>query len=155
MAPSDAAEAMRAQLARILDDATARLARAGVDSPRLDAELMLARAADTTRSAIWSALTGISPAATGRFEAMLSRRQAREPLAYILGSKEFFSLEFEMTPAVLIPRPETEMLVGAALEFAARASGRARARYRNGIGRDRDRDCGKRAAQYRIVATDT
>ena len=119
MAPSDAAEAMRAQLARILDDATARLARAGVDSPRLDAELMLARAADTTRSAIWSALTRISPAATGRFEAMLSRRQAREPLAYILGSKEFYSLEFEITPAVLIPRPETEVLVGAALEFAA------------------------------------
>lgn len=119
MAPRNDAEDRRAHLVRILETATARLAHAGVESPRLDAELMLARALDTTRRAIIVALVEISAGAAERFEAMLSRRAAREPLAYILGSKEFYSLEFEVTPSVLIPRPETEFLVAAALEFAA------------------------------------
>lgn len=121
-APNDA-EDRRARLLRVLETATARLAHAGVESPRLDAELMLARAMDTSRSAILSAPIAISSGAAERFEAMLSRRAAREPIAYILGSKEFYSLEFEVTPAVLIPRPETEFLVAAALEFAAEHSG--------------------------------
>jgi release factor glutamine methyltransferase len=51
---------------------------------------------------------------------MVARRERREPVAYILGHKEFYSLEFEVSPAVLIPRPETEMLVSAALESIAR-----------------------------------
>ncbi|HUY37962.1 MAG TPA: peptide chain release factor N(5)-glutamine methyltransferase [Candidatus Binataceae bacterium] len=121
-APNDA-EDRRARLLRVLETATVRLAHAGVESPRLDAELMLARATDTSRSAIHSAPIAISSGAAERFEAMLSRRAAREPIAYILGSKEFYSLEFEVTPAVLIPRPETEFLVAAALEFAAEHSG--------------------------------
>ena len=50
---------------------------------------------------------------------MVARREKREPVAYIVGHKEFYSLEFEVTPAVLIPRPETEFVVGAALEFLA------------------------------------
>ena len=123
MAPPNDAEDRRAQLARVLEAATARLAHAGVESPRLDAELMLARATDTSRSAIISAPIAISSAAAERFEAMLWRRAAREPIAYILGSKEFYSLDFEVTPAVLIPRPETEFLVTAALEFAAEHPG--------------------------------
>jgi release factor glutamine methyltransferase len=122
MAPRDAAEPRRAQLARTLEDATARLARAGVDAPRLDAELMLARAANTSRSAILTVQSEISSAALERFAAMLSRRAAREPLAYILGAKEFYSREFEVTPAVLIPRPETEILVATALGFLAQRS---------------------------------
>src|SRR5487761_778802 len=123
MAPPNDAEDRRAQLARVLEAATAGLAHAGVESPRLDAELMLARATDTSRSAIISAPIAISSAAAERFEAMLWRRAAREPIAYILGSKEFYSLDFEVTPAVLIPRPETEFLVTAALEFAAEHPG--------------------------------
>jgi release factor glutamine methyltransferase len=119
MAPRNDAEDRRANVVRTLEAATARLAHAGVESARLDAELMLARALETTRGAIISAPIEISTAAAERFEAMLSRRAAREPLAYILGSKEFYSLEFEVTPSVLIPRPETESLVAAALEFAA------------------------------------
>lgn len=118
MAPSGDAGRRRTQLVRILEAASARLTHAGVESPRLDAELMLARAAETSRVAIIAAPTEISAAAAERFDAMLARRAAREPLAYILGSKEFYSLEFEVTPAVLIPRPETEILVAAALEFA-------------------------------------
>ncbi len=123
MAPRNYAEDRRAHVVRMLEAATARLTHAGVESARLDAELILARAMDTNRSAVVSAPIEISAAAAERFEAMLSRRAAREPLAYILGSKEFYSLEFEVTPAVLIPRPETEFLVATALEFAAQHSG--------------------------------
>lgn len=119
MAPRNDADDRRARVTRMLEAATTRLAHAGIESGRLDAELMLARAMNTTRSAIISTPSEISATATEHFEAMLSRRAAREPLAYILGSKEFYSLEFEVTPAVLIPRPETETLVAAALEFAA------------------------------------
>ncbi|HVA82124.1 MAG TPA: peptide chain release factor N(5)-glutamine methyltransferase [Candidatus Binataceae bacterium] len=118
MAPRDVAAGRRARVDGLLGAAAARLARAGVDCARLDAELMLARAAGATRAEVISAPLEISAAAAERFEAMLSRRAAREPLAYILGSKEFYSLEFEVTPAVLIPRPETETLVSAALAFA-------------------------------------
>ncbi|MGH7778207.1 MAG: peptide chain release factor N(5)-glutamine methyltransferase [Candidatus Binataceae bacterium] len=118
MASSGDAGRRRTQLVRLLDAASTRLTHAGVESARLDAELMLARAAETSRVAIIAAPPEISAAAAERFDAMLTRRAAREPLAYILGSKEFYSLEFEVTPAVLIPRPETEILVAAALEFA-------------------------------------
>lgn len=119
MAPRNDAEAHRARVMRMLDDAAARLAHAGVESARLDAELILARAAGASRTAIISVPREVSQAASESFDAMIARRAAREPLAYILGSKEFYSLEFEVTPAVLIPRPETESLVAAALEFAA------------------------------------
>ena len=50
---------------------------------------------------------------------MVARREKREPVAYILGRKEFYSLDFEVSPAVLIPRPESEFVVGAALESIA------------------------------------
>src|SRR5262245_1219252 len=53
----------------------------------------------------------------GRFDAVIARRAAREPLAYIVGYREFWGLPFEVTPAVLIPRPETELIVEAALEL--------------------------------------
>jgi release factor glutamine methyltransferase len=62
-------------------------------------------------------LAEINHSARERYAAMMERRTRREPLAYILGHKEFYSLEFEVTPAVLIPRPETETVVAAALEF--------------------------------------
>jgi release factor glutamine methyltransferase len=58
----------------------------------------------------------LSATETNRFETMLSRREASEPMQYILGSQEFFGLRFEVSPAVLIPRPETEHLVEAVLE---------------------------------------
>ena len=74
---------------------------------------------------------------------MIARRAAREPLAYIIGCKEFFSLDFEVTPAVLIPRPETETLVEAALKFLATRPRSACPRYRHRFGRDRDCDCGE------------
>jgi len=103
----------------------ARAALAGVsDSPRLDAELLLARALGRDRS--WLvAHRDDSPDAEAKTkaDAWLARRVTGEPLAYITGTREFWSLEFEVTPAVLIPRPDTEILVERALELIPRDDG--------------------------------
>ncbi len=101
----------------LIADAAAQLASAGIENERLDAEVMLAAACGCPRAAIVCGLAEIDSAACERYAAMIARRLQREPLAYILGHKEFYSLEFEATPAVLIPRPETETVVAAALEF--------------------------------------
>jgi release factor glutamine methyltransferase len=103
----------------MLDEACLILAAAGIDTARLDAEVLLAHACGSSRVALIAGLTRIDSDAAEKFRAMVARRAAREPLAYIIGSKEFFSLDFEVTPAVLIPRPETETLVEAALKFLA------------------------------------
>lgn len=83
---------------------------------RLDAELLLAHVLDASRAAV---IAGdereLSPEQQGDFEQLLARRAAGEPLAYLTGVKEFWSLELEVTPAVLVPRPETELLVEWAL----------------------------------------
>lgn len=102
--------------ADILAAAIRRLEAAGIDTARLDAELLLAEAAHLSRIELLTNPNALSAEEAQRFDAMVSRRVAREPLAYIVGHKEFFSLDFEVTRAVLIPRPETEFLVSAALE---------------------------------------
>lgn len=96
---------------------TAELASAGIENPRLDAEMMLAAACQSSRPAVICGLAKIDRDARERYAAMIARRKRREPVAYILGHKEFYSLELEVTPAVLIPRPETETLVAGALNF--------------------------------------
>ena len=103
----------------------ARAALAGVsDSPSLDAELLLARALCRDRSWLIAHRDDIPDAEAGaRAGAWLARRLAGEPLAYITGTREFWSLEFEVTPAVLIPRPDTEILVERALELIPRDHG--------------------------------
>jgi release factor glutamine methyltransferase len=98
-------------------DASARLARAGIESARLDAELLMAGAAGVSRATLIAGGAEIDTAAAERFERMVARREAREPLAYIVGHREFFSLELAVRPGVLIPRPETETVVEAALDF--------------------------------------
>ena len=107
---------------RLITEATTQLASAGIESPRLDAEAMLAAASHSTRSAVICGSAEIDGPARERYAAMIARRIRREPLAYILGRKEFYSLEFEVTPDVLIPRPETETLVRAALESLTQRS---------------------------------
>ncbi len=109
----------RCPTGRLIVQAAAALAAAGIENPRLDAEALLAAASHSTRVALVSGSATIDDDARERYAAMVSRRARREPLAYILGRKEFYSLEFEVTPAVLIPRPETETVVTAALEFVA------------------------------------
>jgi len=91
-----------------------RLRQAGVASPRLDARVLLAYVLGTNAEELL-VQDNIDADQKGRFEALISRRAAREPLAYIVGSKEFWSRNFEVGPGALIPRPETETLVEEAL----------------------------------------
>jgi release factor glutamine methyltransferase len=87
---------------------------------RLDAELLLGEAAGLTRAAVISQPErAIGVAAAARFESLVARRACGEPLAYVVGHKEFYSLSLAVGPAVLVPRPETELLVDAALERLA------------------------------------
>lgn len=100
----------------LVTSATQALAVAGVASPRLDAELLLAHACQMDRAGLYSRWHSAAPAeCRERFGVMLARRQRREPLQYIIGRQEFWSLELVVTPDVLIPRPETELLVELAL----------------------------------------
>jgi release factor glutamine methyltransferase len=117
---SSHAEAGRAiSIAGIVDAAARRLARAQVESPHLDAELLLAQAVGVTRANLFAGSLELDAETQRRFEALIRRRAAREPIAYITGRKEFYSLEFEVGPGVLVPRPETETIVDVALKFAA------------------------------------
>lgn len=81
-------------------------------TPALDAELLLAHALGRSRSHLHAWPDDVLPPdARARFEALIRRRGAGEPVAYLLGRREFWSLEFEVGPEVLVPRPETEGLV--------------------------------------------
>lgn len=83
------------------------------DTARLDAELLMAHALDVSRSDVLLKHMGL-PAPAG-FSALIERRLGHEPVAYILGSQEFYGLDFRVTPDVLIPRGDSEALVEAAL----------------------------------------
>lgn len=104
-------------IAKVLRWATEDLSRRGIkDTPRLDAELMLGRALGVDRvRLIVDAQRPLSPDELGRFRDMLVRRRRSEPIAYILGEREFYGLRFNVNPHVLIPRPDTETLVQVAL----------------------------------------
>ncbi len=98
--------------------ATDALTAAGVDSPRLDAELLLAEATGSGRAAL-AADPGapVEGAAARSFAEMVRRRLRREPVAYIVGGRGFRRIELAVDRRVLIPRPETELLVELALEL--------------------------------------
>ncbi len=101
-----------------LTAATDALAAAGVESPRLDAELLLAEATGLDRAAIAAdPERGVDPVAARAFGAMVRRRVQREPVAYILERRAFRRIELQVDPRVLIPRPETELLVEVAVEL--------------------------------------
>lgn len=103
------------QIAAALSAAAEQL-RAASESPRLDAELLLARALDVPRSYLFAhPEETMDAAAAARFEANVRRRQDVVPLAYITGEKEFWSMPLMVSPATLVPRPETELLVRQAL----------------------------------------
>jgi release factor glutamine methyltransferase len=99
----------------ILEIAAARLREAGVDSPRSEARRLLAHALSVTQEDVIAGAVMADPAGLERFEAAVARRCAREPYAYIVSRREFFSRDFEVGPGVLIPRPESEVLVEEAL----------------------------------------
>jgi release factor glutamine methyltransferase len=86
-------------------------------TPRLDAELLLGLAMGLTRSVLLACVEDVIETPTAeRYRDLVARRARGEPLAYIAGAKEFYSLQLRVTPAVLVPRPETELLVDALLE---------------------------------------
>ncbi|BCV23044.1 peptide chain release factor N(5)-glutamine methyltransferase [Moorella sp. Hama-1] len=100
-----------------LQEATRRLAAGGVARPRLEAEVLLSRACNLTRPGLLARLEeGLAPAAAQFFWPAVDRRAAGYPLQYLTGHQEFMSLDFRVTPAVLIPRQDTEVVVEAVLE---------------------------------------
>ncbi len=102
-------------IAELLQQAAVRLAEVS-DSPRLDAELLLCRVLESERSYLFTWPECEPDESQQRaFESLLGRREQGEPVAHILGRREFWSLDLAVTPDTLIPRPETELLVEAAL----------------------------------------
>ena len=102
-------------LSSLLEKGTAHLRKAGVEGPQREARLLLAYALAVSQEEVIA--ESVVPNLQGmmRYETLLARRIAREPLAYILGYREFWSLPFAVGPGVLIPRPESETLVDEAL----------------------------------------
>jgi release factor glutamine methyltransferase len=106
-------------LRQFLSQGAQRLAHAGIETAHLDAEVLLGHASALTREQLSVSLSRpLSDAHVRHYFELLRRRIDREPIAYILGRQEFWSLDFHVTPDVLIPRPETERLVEIALELA-------------------------------------
>jgi len=94
------------------------LKKRGIDAPRLTSELLLASALNCSRLDLYLHYDKpLKQEELSAFKVLLKRRLAHEPLPYILGEKEFFSLRFKVTPATFIPRPETERLVEVAVEI--------------------------------------
>ena len=103
-------------IARVLTDAATALTQVS-DSPRLDAEILLAHELRVPRSyLIAHPEAALEAGSEARFRNDLARRADGEPVAYILGEKEFWSLSLRVDPATLVPRPETELLVEHALD---------------------------------------
>ena len=95
----------------------------GSESPRLDAEVLLAHVLARQRIELYTAFDEApDEAARAAFRELVRRRAEGTPVAYLVGHREFYSLSFHVTPAVLIPRPETELLVVAVLDAAKSAS---------------------------------
>jgi release factor glutamine methyltransferase len=93
------------------------LGKHGAENPRLDAEVLLAHARGSRRIDLYAAYGEVADEKTrSEFRELVRRRAAGTPVAYLVGHREFYSLDFEVTPDVLIPRPETEHLVIALLD---------------------------------------
>jgi release factor glutamine methyltransferase len=140
-------------IAEALMAGTARLA-ASSDSPRLDAELLLASVLDVSRSALFSrGGDALNEQRQHLFESRLERRADNEPVAYLLGTQGFWTLDLQVNPDVLVPRPETELLVEWALELVARGAQKSIADLGTGSGAIALAIASERP-QTRVVATD-
>jgi release factor glutamine methyltransferase len=105
-----------------LRDAVQRLKNAGIESAQLDAEILLAESLKISRSdlLLGRVPSKISTAQFDLFSSHINRRAQHEPVAYIIGYKEFWSLNFKVGPGALIPRPDSEVLIETALELCAK-----------------------------------
>src|SRR5512143_2162838 len=115
--PRTPATKSMALLQQVLEATAARLSTVS-ESPQLDAQVLLAYVLDKPRTWVLAHPDSApEPEAALKLEPMLRRLEQGEPLPYVLGHQEFFGLDFELTPDVLIPRPETELLVEKALAW--------------------------------------
>jgi release factor glutamine methyltransferase len=103
---------------RLLTWTTDYLKQRGADNPRLDAEVLLAHARGCERIMLYTAFDEeVADDVRGRFRELVKQRAAGTPVAYLVGHREFYSLDFRVTPDVLIPRPETELAVVTVLDL--------------------------------------
>lgn len=106
-------------IGRLLDWTTKYLDQKGAEFPRLDAQVLLAHALKCKRIELYTRFEEVaSDEVRTKFRDLVRRRVEGCPVAYLVGRKEFFSLEFEVSPAVLIPRPDTECVVSEFLQLA-------------------------------------
>ena len=109
---------------KLLNWVTEYLKTKGIDSPRLSAEWLLCYVLGVKRIELYTQFNKVvGPEQLSRLHELVKRAGAHEPIAYIIGKKEFYSLEFEITKDCLIPRPETELLVERAIEFLRTRNG--------------------------------
>ena len=112
-------------LSKILQWAVHQFESAGIENPRLEAEILLAHLLKVDRIQLYTRWDEEYPDFPNEeFRTLVSRRSNREPLAYITGQREFWSLDFTVAPGVLIPRPETEFVVEAAVRHLSRGAAR-------------------------------
>ena len=113
------------RIAELLYDAAARLDAARIGDARLEAEVLLAQVLGIDRAHLLARMDdAVDEHARSRFATLLARRLRHEPLAYIVGHREFYGIDIECGPGALIPRPETEMLIEIArAEVRRRGSG--------------------------------
>ncbi len=105
-----------------LDEAARALRAAGIALPEADSELLLRHVTGWDRAALFArAAEPLAPETIGRLRALVAERSRRVPLQHLLGCVEFWRREFKVSPAALIPRPETELVVEAALQGLAAA----------------------------------
>jgi release factor glutamine methyltransferase len=114
--PSEPARPEEWTVGRVLQWAADDFRRRGMDSPRLDAELLLGHVLGVDRVRLFvDASRTLEPAELSAFRALIQRRRRAEPVAYILGTREFYGLSMRVDARVLVPRPDTEILVEVAL----------------------------------------
>ncbi len=104
---------------KVLDWTIGHLKQHGCESARLDAEILLAHSRNCRRIQLYTEYDApLTPEERATMRDLVRRRAAHEPVAYLVGFREFFGVEFDVEPGVLIPRPDTETLVMTALEVA-------------------------------------
>src|SRR5437868_13474263 len=109
---------MTASIGTVLNEAARTLQANGINEPRLDAGLLISHVIGRDRGFVVAhPEAAITEQQLKHFEEFVARRAAGEPMQYITGHQEFFKLDFEVTADVLIPRPETELIVEAAREL--------------------------------------